>query len=119
MKKITQLFFCFWIIALHAQEKAIPFFKNGEAQIVEGFKDPLKWIRHDLWVETSFDSDGGNSKKLNCTKKDFNGSPDLKIVNPFGESAFLTRTSGVEINMGGVPYWLSIQVPFIISFVGY
>ena len=58
MKKITQLFFCFWIMAFQAQEKAIPFFKNGEAQIVEGFKDPSKWIRHDLWVETSFDSDG-------------------------------------------------------------
>ena len=58
MKKITQLFFYFWIITFHAQEKATPFFKNGEAQIVQEFKDPSTWIRHDLWVETSFDSDG-------------------------------------------------------------
>ena len=57
MKKIIQLFFYCWITIFYAQEKAIPFFKNGEAQIVEAFKDPSKWIRHDLWVETSFDSD--------------------------------------------------------------
>ncbi len=36
----------------------VPVFKDGEAQIVDGFKDPDYWIRHDLWVETEFDSDG-------------------------------------------------------------
>jgi X-Pro dipeptidyl-peptidase len=41
-----------------AQEKATPIFKDGEAQIVEAFKDPKNWIRHDLWVETTFDTDG-------------------------------------------------------------
>ena len=35
-----------------------PIFKDGEAQIVPEFKDPDYWIRHDLWVETEFDSDG-------------------------------------------------------------
>lgn len=30
-------------------------FENGEAQIVEAFKE--NWIQHDLWVETEFDSD--------------------------------------------------------------
>ena len=37
--------------------RTIPVFKEGEAQIVDGFKDPDYWIRHDLWVETEFDSD--------------------------------------------------------------
>ncbi len=41
-----------------SQEKAIPVFENGEAQIVELFSDPNKWVRHDLWVETVFDTDG-------------------------------------------------------------
>ena len=45
---------CFQIKA----QEAKPFFKDGEAQIVEAFNDASKWIRHDLWVETSFDSDG-------------------------------------------------------------
>ena len=38
--------------------KATPVFKDGEAQIVDAFKAPDKWIRHDLWVETTFDTDG-------------------------------------------------------------
>jgi X-Pro dipeptidyl-peptidase len=33
-------------------------FVDGQAQVVEGFADPEMWIRHDLWVETEFDSDG-------------------------------------------------------------
>lgn len=41
-----------------AQEKTLPVFENGEAQIVEGFSNPDNWIRHDLWVETSFNTDG-------------------------------------------------------------
>ena len=39
-------------------EKAVPVFEEGEAQIVPAFEDSDKWIRHDLWVETEFDTDG-------------------------------------------------------------
>ena len=38
-------------------EPAVPVFKDGEAQVVERFNDPDMWIRHDLFVETEFDSD--------------------------------------------------------------
>jgi X-Pro dipeptidyl-peptidase len=38
--------------------KTVPVFENGEAQIVPEFNDPEKWIREDLWVETTFDTDG-------------------------------------------------------------
>ncbi len=41
-----------------AADKAKPSFKDGEAQIVEAFNTPDKWLRHDLWVETTFDTDG-------------------------------------------------------------
>ncbi len=41
-------------------ENAVPVFMDGEAQIVEAFKDADKWITHDLWVETEFDTDGDN-----------------------------------------------------------
>ncbi len=40
-----------------ADEKAVPIFENGEAQIVPAFKDNKEWIRQDLFVETEFDSD--------------------------------------------------------------
>jgi len=33
-------------------------FVDGQAQIVEAFKDKKQWIQHDLFVETTFDSDG-------------------------------------------------------------
>jgi X-Pro dipeptidyl-peptidase len=41
-----------------AQAQDAPFFVDGEAQIVPGFENPDEWIREDLWVETSFDTDG-------------------------------------------------------------
>lgn len=43
-------------------EPAVPVFKDGEAQIVKAFEDPDLWIRHDLWVEASFDSDGDGKR---------------------------------------------------------
>ncbi|MEE2857811.1 MAG: hypothetical protein VX949_10500, partial [Planctomycetota bacterium] len=33
-------------------------FADGQAQVVDAFKDSEKWIQHDLWVETTFDTDG-------------------------------------------------------------
>jgi X-Pro dipeptidyl-peptidase len=39
-------------------EIIVPLIKDGQAQVIEQFSDPAKWIRHDLWVETEFDSDG-------------------------------------------------------------
>lgn len=41
-----------------AQAQDAPFFVDGEAQIVPGFENPDEWIREDLWVKTSFDTDG-------------------------------------------------------------
>ncbi len=36
----------------------LPVIRDGQAQVVPGFADPATWVRHDLWVETGFDSDG-------------------------------------------------------------
>jgi X-Pro dipeptidyl-peptidase len=41
---------------LFAQVK--PVFKDGEAQILPELENSEEWIRHDLWVETTFDTDG-------------------------------------------------------------
>ena len=41
-----------------AQERTLPVFRDGQAQIVAAFEDADRWIRHELWVETEFDSDG-------------------------------------------------------------
>ncbi|UCF16540.1 MAG: Xaa-Pro dipeptidyl-peptidase [Phycisphaerales bacterium] len=39
-------------------ELKVPIVIDGETQVVPEFKDSDLWIRHDLWVETEFDSDG-------------------------------------------------------------
>lgn len=62
--------------------KAIPVFKNGEAQVVEAFSDYDTWIRHDLWVETSFDTDG-------------DGKPDRMHVSVTRPSQ--TETEGLKL----------------------
>jgi len=36
----------------------VPIVVEGRTQVVPEFEDPDLWIRHDLWVETEFDSDG-------------------------------------------------------------
>jgi X-Pro dipeptidyl-peptidase len=63
-------------------EKAIPIFENGEAQIVEAFNDSEKWIRHDLWVETEFDTDGdGKNDRMHVavTRPDQTETEGLKL----------------------------------------
>ncbi len=54
---------CCMVVCLHfaswgQNNSSVPVFKDGEAQIVEAFSEPSNWIRHDLWVETTFDTDG-------------------------------------------------------------
>jgi X-Pro dipeptidyl-peptidase len=62
MKRVSILLLIIALLAFvplsWAQEKAVPVFEDGEAQIVEAFNDADTWIRHDLWVETEFDTDG-------------------------------------------------------------
>jgi X-Pro dipeptidyl-peptidase len=36
----------------------VPIIVNGEAQKIPVFENPDEWIKHDLWVETEFDTDG-------------------------------------------------------------
>ena len=65
-----------------AQEKSVPQFKDGEAQEVEGFKNPKDWITHDLWVQTDFDSDQ-------------DGSPDRMHVSVTRQKQ--TDTEGLKV----------------------
>jgi len=69
-------------LSLSAQEKAKPIFKDGEAQIVPAFDTPDKWIRTDLWVETTFDTDG-------------DGKPDRMHVDV--TRPFQTETEGLKL----------------------
>ena len=64
------------------QGKTVPVFKDGEAQSVDGFKDRSKWIQHDLWVETEFDSDGNGKKDrvhVDVTRPEQTKTEGLKV----------------------------------------
>jgi X-Pro dipeptidyl-peptidase len=45
-----------------AASTVVPVIVNGEAQKIPAFDNPDEWIKHDLWVETEFDTDGDGKK---------------------------------------------------------
>ena len=83
--------------SFQAQEKATPIFKDGEAQIVEAFKDQSKWIRHDLWVETTFDTDGdGKLDRMHVavTRPSQTETEGLKLPIVYESSPYYAGTAG-------------------------
>ena len=98
MKKNVQLIVLFLLaFSLKAQEKATPIFKDGEAQIVEAFNNPNKWIRHDLWVETTFDSDGDGKLDrmyVGVTRPFQTESEGLKLPIVYESSPYYAGTAG-------------------------
>lgn len=83
MKRYILLTFVLaFTFSVTAQEKAEPWFKDGEAQIVPAFENQQDWIRTDLWVETKFDTDG-------------DGKPDRMHVDVTRPKQ--TETSGLKL----------------------
>src|SRR5690606_18704282 len=103
---LWSLFLLAPIININAQtaEKAKPFFKDGEAQVVPAFEDPAKWIRHDLWVETTFDYDGdGKPDRMHVavTRPEQTETEGLKLPVVYESSPYY---AGVAPNVEGL-FW--------------
>jgi X-Pro dipeptidyl-peptidase len=80
-------------------KKAGPVIENGEAQVVEAFSDPSKWIRHDLWVETSFDSDGDGKldrMHVDVTRPEQTETEGLKLPIIYESSPYYAGTAGLD-----------------------
>lgn len=74
-----------------------PIFENGEAQIVPELEDSSKWIRHDLWVETEFDTDGDGKKDrmhVDVTRPGQTETEGLKLPVVYGSSPYYAGTAG-------------------------
>jgi len=89
------------VISVNAQTsaKAVPIFKNGEAQIVPEFSDAAKWIRHDLWVETTFDTDGdGKLDRMHVavTRPNQTNTEDLKLPVVYISSPYFAGTAPLK-----------------------
>ncbi len=107
-----------------AQDKkpTVPVFKDGEAQIVPGFKDASKWVRHDLWVETEFDTDGDGKldrMHVDVTRQEQTESEGLKVPVVYASSPYYcgTGASGLQYfwnprqELGGEPPERTIAPP--------
>ncbi len=82
-------------IGVSAQIKLI--FENGEAQIVPELKDSANWIRHDLWVETEFDTDGDGKKDrmhVDVTRPAQTETEGLKLPVIYASSPYYAGTAG-------------------------
>jgi X-Pro dipeptidyl-peptidase len=78
---------------------AVPVFKDGEAQVVPAFEDSDKWIRHDLFVETEFDSDDdGNLDRVHVsvTRPAQTDSEGLKLPVVYVTSPYFAGTSSTD-----------------------
>jgi len=83
--------------AAFAQEPspAVPVFEGGQAQVVGAFRDPERWIRHDLWVETEFDSDGDGAPDrvhVDVTRQEQTESEGLKVAVIYETSPYFAGT---------------------------
>ena len=78
---------------------SVPVFKDGEAQIVDGFKDSNDWIRHDLWVETEFDSDDDGAKDrmhVSVTRQKQTDTEGLKVPVVYVTSPYFAGTGSTS-----------------------
>jgi len=88
-------------ISVHAQSsgKVVPVFENGEAQIVPEFAEADKWIRHDLWVETEFDTDGDDKldwMHVSVTRPPQTENEGLKLPVIYVSSPYFAGVAGDE-----------------------
>ena len=105
MKNILKSFLLLFISAflilttVYSQEKAGPIFKDGLAQKVPAFEDPDMWIRHDLWVETEFDSDGDGKldrMHVDVTRPRQTDTEGIKLPVIYVSSPYFAGTGPVD-----------------------
>ena len=109
----------FLVSAATAQEtkktdKALPVFADGQAQVVPAFADPDTWIRHDLWVETEFDSDGdGKADRMHVdvVRPYQTESEDLKLPVIYISSPYFAGTSNGREYLWDVRHELGEEPP--------
>lgn len=74
-----------------------PVFENGEAQVIPELNEPANWIRHDLWVETEFDTDGdGKLDRMHVavTRPKQTETEGLKLPVIYATSPYFAGTAG-------------------------
>ena len=101
------------VAGLTAQAKTVPIFRDGQAQVVEGFADSTTWIRQHLWVETNFDTYGDGRPDrvhVDVTRPGQTDTEGLKLPVVYETSPYFAGTGNdrsklwdVHQEIGGEP----------------
>jgi X-Pro dipeptidyl-peptidase len=89
------------ILSAQAPAKSRPVFVDGLAQIVPAFADSTQWIRQELWVETSFDSDRDGKPDrvhVDVTRPRQTETQGLKVPILYGASPYYAGTARGQVN---------------------
>lgn len=87
-----------------AASKAAPVFADGEAQVVDAFKDRKEWIREWLFVQADFDSDGDGKKDrlhVDVTRPKQTATEGLKVPVVYETSPYFAGTGPMDTSY----YW--------------
>ncbi|MDR9410939.1 MAG: Xaa-Pro dipeptidyl-peptidase [Balneolaceae bacterium] len=90
------VFSILFIVGLNAQDIEVPVIEDGQAQVISEFEDPENWMRHDLWVETKFDSDGNGKPDrmhVSVTRPAQTESGELKLPVIYETSPYYAGTA--------------------------
>jgi len=102
MKILVSTFVSFLFLTGFSQ--TTPVFEDGQAQIVKEFSNKENWIRHDLWVETDFNTDGdatNDRMHVSVTRPQQTESEGLKLPVIYVTSPYF---AGVAGNVDGL-FW--------------
>ncbi|MCH2180480.1 MAG: Xaa-Pro dipeptidyl-peptidase [Mariniblastus sp.] len=80
-------------------QPTVPVFQDGEAQVVDGFKNPQDWIEHDLFVETEFDTDGDGKRDrmhVSVSRQKQTETEGLKVPVVYVTSPYFAGVSGTN-----------------------
>ncbi|MEO6597182.1 MAG: Xaa-Pro dipeptidyl-peptidase [Planctomycetota bacterium] len=83
------------VLLAQGEAHTVPVFEDGQAQVVEGFSKSADWIRHFLWVETTFDSDGDGKPDrvhVDVTRPKQTDTEGLKVPVVYETSPYFAGT---------------------------
>jgi X-Pro dipeptidyl-peptidase len=103
---------CSFVSIAGAADPTLPKFVDGEAQVVDAFKSD--WIQHDLWVETTFDTDGDGKMDrmhVSVTRQSQTDSEKLRVPVIYQSSPYYTGTGSNDKRFMWTPLQQLGQVP--------
>lgn len=102
------------VLALAGLQPAQPTFADGQAQVVPAFANQEDWIREQLWVETSFDSDkDGKLDRMHVgvTRPRQTQSDGLKLPVIYESSPYFAGTAGGRSILWDVKHQVGAEPP--------